>query len=115
MTTPRVPDIPKNMRNSFLGLLLRGENYSEERTSEWWELRCDHLAYLRKQIEAGSYFFGGPLTDGGRMCGVTLIQAASQEEAEAIMRADPDVQAGKFALEVHPAYLPSFETLRVEY
>ncbi len=115
MTTSRVPDIPKNMREYFLGLLKRGEQYSSERTPERWELQCDHLAYLRSQVEAGRYFFGGPVTDGGAILGVTVIQAGSVEEAEAIMAADPGVQAGLFSFDVHPVRLPSLESLKVEY
>lgn len=92
-----------------------GREVQQRAHRAWWELQCDHLAYLRSQVEAGRYFFGGPVTDGGAIVGVTVIQAGSLAEAEAIMAADPGVQAGLFSFEGHPVRLPSLESLTVEY
>lgn len=60
------------------------------------ELRAvlpDHLAYQKKQEEAGALFLAGPLSDptGEQMLGTGMIiyRASSLEEATAITQNDP--------------------------
>lgn len=108
-------DVPKEMRNYFVGLLTKGENFREGNTPESQQLQQQHLAYNRKLSEQQKYLIFGPLLDNGRIRGINVIDAASIEEAEAIMRADPAVQAGRFAFEVHPAFLPALDAVVVEY
>jgi len=46
-----------------------------------------HLAYLQELKARGALLLSGPFTD--RTGGMVLVEAASREEAEAIVQADP--------------------------
>jgi uncharacterized protein YndB with AHSA1/START domain/uncharacterized protein YciI len=103
--------IPMHVRSYFLVLKV---NPAEPKEMSH-DLFVRHQAYLRRQIEAGTYRLVGPVTDGGRIRGVSIIQAATADEARAIAEGDPAVKEGVFGIEVHPAMFPSLDSLRIEY
>jgi uncharacterized protein YciI len=74
-----------------------------------------HQAYIREQIGKKVYQLVGPLTDGGRVRGITILTASSLEEARRIVEGDPAVQEKVLDIEVHPAVFPNLDSLRVEY
>ena len=74
-----------------------------------------HQAYIRRQIEKKVYMLVGPVTDGGRIRGLTILTAASIEEARRIVEADPAVQAKILEVEVRPAVFPNLDSLKIEY
>jgi len=43
-------DVPKNMRNYFLCLLLKGERWNSAESPENEELQERHLAHIRRQV-----------------------------------------------------------------
>ena len=61
-----------------------------------------HMAYRNARSAAGEILTGGPVTDGGRIRGVSLVRAASLESAIDAARLDPAVQAGILTPETHP-------------
>lgn len=79
------------------------------------EIFAQHQAYIREQIEKKVYQLVGPLTDGGRIRGMTILTAASADEAKAIAGADPAVRAGVLDIEVHPAVFPNLDSLIIAY
>ncbi|HEY0797304.1 MAG TPA: YciI family protein [Acidisarcina sp.] len=106
-------DIPRNLRQYFLGFLIKGQRWNDPAGSE--DLQALQLAFLREQIEAGTYIVAGPVTDGGDMVGVAIISAGSLEEAKAIIGGDPGIHAGRLAADVRPAFLPSLSGVKVEF
>ena len=74
-----------------------------------------HQAYIRQQIGKKVYQLVGPLTDGGRVRGITILTASSLEEAKRIVEADPAVQEKILDVEVHPAVFPNLDSLRIDY
>ncbi|HEX6219015.1 MAG TPA: YciI family protein [Sphingomicrobium sp.] len=74
-----------------------------------------HQAYIREQIEKKVYQLVGPVTDGGRIRGLTIMTASSLEEARRIVEADPAVQDKVLDVEVHPAVFPNLDSLKVLY
>jgi uncharacterized protein YciI len=106
-------DVPRNLKRYFVCLLLKGDKWNETEGSV--DLAPLHLAYLRKQVESRQFVFTGPLVDDGHMVGISLINAASEEEALALANEDPAVQAGRLAVEIHPAFLPSLDAVRVDF
>ncbi len=108
-------NIPKNLKQYYLGLLKRGAQWNviDDRAAQ--ELLPRHLAYLREQIEAGRYLFAGPVNEEAEYVGVMMIAAASREEALALAEGDPGVQARRLAVEVLPVYLPSLDGVQVRY
>jgi len=64
-------------------------------------IRTEHLAHLRKTVDAGRMVLAGPLTDGAGS--LIVLKAESLEAAQALADADPYVRGGVFAeVEVHP-------------
>lgn len=63
--------------------------------------REEHLAGLRKLLDAGKLVIAGPFTD--KTGSLVIIDAADQTEAEAVAAGDPYVREGIFAsYEVKP-------------
>ncbi len=113
--TPRMKDIPRNLKRYFLGFLVKGERWDDTKGSEAEELMPLHLAFLRSQMESRRYLVAGPVLDEERITGILIIQAASVQEAASIAGQDPAVRAKRLAVEIHPTFLPSLDAVRVEY
>ena len=112
--TPK-SQIPKNLKQYYLGLLRRGPQWNviDDRAAQ--ELLPRHLAYLRQQTEAGRYLFAGPVNEEADYVGMMMIAAASKEEALAVANGDPGVVAQRLSVEVYPVYLPALDGVSVRY
>jgi uncharacterized protein YciI len=110
------PDIPKGMKQYFIGFLVKGEHYNTDiPKEERQKLFQGHLAYIRSQAEAGKYRLAGPFEDNGNIGGILIIDTPTAEEARQIVSGDPMVKAGRFALELHPALLGDLSCVFTEY
>ncbi len=58
------------------------------------EIRPTHRAYLRGLTDKGQIAATGPFTDGSGA--LIIYEAATKEDAEALLKADPFNQAGIF-------------------
>ena len=105
------PHVPSDLRSYFVAFLLTP---AEPRDMPF-ELFVGHQAHIRRQIEAGAYRLVVPFSDGGRIRGMVIVSAPSESAARALVEADPAVEAGVFAIELHPAVMPSLDSLRIEY
>lgn len=66
---------------------------------EQWTVGLDeHLAWMKRQHEAGRILFSGPTTD--RKHGIYVIRAGSREEAERVAASDPYTEAGFCAFDL---------------
>ncbi len=110
---PKLRDVPQNLKSYYLGLLRKGERWNEVEGSE--DLTPRQLAFIREQVEAGVYKVAGPVVDGGEIVGMMLVEAPTPEDALAIASKDPAVQANRLTVEIYPTFLPSLDSLRVEY
>jgi uncharacterized protein YciI len=115
--TPIPPlDIPQDMKQYFIGLLVKGDKFADPQTpDERGRLTQKHLAYIRTQTEAGKYVMAGPLTDNSRIGGMVVIQVASMQEARKIVDADPMIVSGRMAVELHSGMLPDLSNVKVVY
>jgi uncharacterized protein YciI len=102
---PRIKDIPRDVEPYFIAFLLKGERWNDTQGA----------AFIREQVQSGRYLLAGPITDDGPLVGISIIAAGTPAEALAIASADPGVQAGRLRVEVHPAFLPSLKTLKINY
>jgi uncharacterized protein YciI len=110
------PDIPKGMKQYFLGFLVKGENWSQTLPKEELDqLMHKHLAYIHSQVDAGAYKLVGPFLDDDRMRGFMIINAATAEDAKRIVSADPLVKAGRMSVEIHPAMLADISCVRMDF
>lgn len=63
---------------------------------------ADHLAYMIEVEKSGRLFASGPLGEGARGDGMTVVRAPSPEEAEALAKEDPFVRAGLRTYTIEP-------------
>ena len=110
---PRTPNVPRNLKPYFLCLLKKGAQWNVTEGHE--ELMPQYLAYLRRETEARRMIFAGPVTDEGEIIAMAILEAASAQEAQAVVGENPGVKSGHFVAELHPCYLPSLDGVQVEY
>jgi uncharacterized protein YciI len=112
VTGPAAPK-PFTMRTYFMGFLRRGPKWSKERTPEAQAAGEGHMANIKRLGACGKLLIAGPFKhpadapDQGPLAGIFLFDVATQEEAEALMRTDPAIIAGRFTMEVLPWYGPA--------
>lgn len=111
---PRKSNVPRNLKPYFVCLLRKGRHWDDPAGHE--DLMLLQLAYLRRQTEAGRILLSGPVLDQeDDLTGISIIQAASVEEAQLLARNDPAVRAARLVAEVRPVFLPSLDEVKVEY
>ncbi|HEX2348028.1 MAG TPA: YciI family protein [Ktedonobacterales bacterium] len=91
----------------YVMLLRKGPNWTAEPTPALQALIVRHMTYLQELREAGKTLASGPVTDGSDLHGVSIYCTATMEEAQALAHADPAIQAGHFAVELHPWFTPA--------
>lgn len=101
------------MKRYFMGFLYRGPAWSYERTPEAIELGKGHMANIERLAKEGPLRIAGPFEHPddapaqGPLAGIFIMEASSIEEAEAMMRTDPAVKAGRFTIKVLPWWGPT--------
>lgn len=108
-------NIPRNLKQYYLGLLTRGARWNKTDDHEASELLPQQLAFLRRQMEDRKYIIAGPVNEEARYVGMMLIDASSKDEALAIAGRDPGVISERLAVEVYAVYLPSLDGVMVRY
>src|SRR5271170_2305906 len=97
---PRIENLPRNLKPYFLALFRPGERWNQTEGAE--DLPTRQLAFLRAQFESGVYRTAGPVTDGGAIAAVAIIEAENLEAAKSVAEQDPAVVAERLVVEVHP-------------
>ncbi len=106
-------DIPRNLKPYFLCFLIKGEQWNSPGGAE--ALMPAQLAFLREQIEWRRYRLAGPVIDGGDIVGFSILEAATPEAALALAQQDPAVVAGRVAVRILPAILPSLDGIKIDF
>ncbi len=110
----RNADIPRNLKPYFLCLLRKGPAWDITQGHE--DLMLLHLAFFRRQIEAGKMVLAGPVLDeSDDLRGICILRAENREAAQIAASEDPAVKTGHLIAEVRAAFLPSLDAVRVEY
>src|SRR5580698_5589995 len=109
---PPLQNLPRNLKPYFLALFRPGERWNQTDGAE--DLPARQLAFLRSQFELGVYRAAGPITDGGAVSAIAIIEADSLEVARGLAEQDPAVIAERLTVEVHPAMLPEHDAVQVE-
>ncbi len=110
---PLIENLPRNLKPYFLALFRPGERWNQIEGAE--DLPARQLAFLRAQFEAGVYLVAGPITDGGGISALAIIEAESLDAARRVAEQDPAVIAERLVVEMHSALLPALDGVRVEY
>jgi uncharacterized protein YciI len=96
-------ELPREMKTYYFGLLVRGPKADVARSQEEAErLQQAHMGHINKTAATGKLVIAGPLADNGRIRGILVYKVDSLDEAKALAEADPAVQAGRLAVEMHP-------------
>jgi uncharacterized protein YciI len=103
----KLPELPREMRTYYFGLLRRGPRWTSERTPEAAQIQEGHMAHINRTAETGKLVVAGPLTDDGQIRGILVYKVESAEEARALAEADPAVKAGRLVVDVHPWLVPA--------
>lgn len=67
-------------------------------------LQKAHLQNIMRMAEEGTLVLAGPFLDQGEVRGIYIFNVATVEEAEALTKTDPAIQAGRLVMELHPWY-----------
>lgn len=111
---PRTADVPRNLKSYFLCFLRKGPQWDVTQGHE--DLMLLHLAFFRRQIEAGKMVMAGPvLEENDELRGICILRAENREAAQAEANEDPAIKSGHLTVQVLPALLPSLDAVKVEY
>lgn len=84
-----------------LAFLVSGPNRKPSSDPETERIQAAHMAHIKKMADAGQLVAAGPFLEEGKMRGIYVFKLGSIEEARAIARQDPAVQAGRLVLETY--------------
>ena len=68
------------------------------------KLQAGHMANIKRMAAAGQLVLAGPFLDQGDIRGIYIFNVTTIEEAEALTKTDPAIQAGSLVMELHPWY-----------
>lgn len=100
------PSKPLKMTQTFLAFLTRGEKWTPEQTPATEEIQKGHMANIHRLAEMKKLIAAGPFGDNGFLRGIFVFRVGSLEEAKILTANDPAVQAGRFAMDIHPWLIP---------
>ena len=106
---------PVNLKPYVLGLYLKGPRHGTLEPAATAELMVQHLEFLREQIRLGRLVFPSPVLDDGPLAATVFVRTELLEEARAWLAQDPSIVAGRFLIEVHPAWAPDLDPVVVRY
>jgi uncharacterized protein len=109
---PEPPRKELSMRTYYVAFLRRGPAWTKERTPEAVAASKGHMDNIQRLARCGKLLIAGPFeagADAGKdaLAGLFIFDVPSLEEAEALTRTDPAVQAGRFTVEVKPWFGPT--------
>ena len=85
-----------------MALLSKGPKWDGTAEQQRNQILQQHFAKVMSLLSSGKAVIAGPMGDGTAPAGIFILRAASAEEAKGWVDADPAVQAGLFAIEMHP-------------
>lgn len=101
-TDANMPDLSQ-MRQYYFVMLTAGPNRTQDSTATA-ELNRGHLANIMRLSREGKLVLAGPFLDDGPWRGIFILAVDTPQEAEALLRTDPAIAAGRLAYELHPWY-----------
>jgi len=84
-----------------IALLKRGPK-CDQPEEESDRLQRAHMENMTKLAEAVTVVLAGPFLDDGDLRGIYIFDVETIEEAEALTKTDPTIQAGSLMMELHP-------------
>ena len=91
------------MKKYVIAFLKRGPNQDLD-SVEAAQLQRAHLDNIFRLADEGKLVLAGPFLDTGDIRGIYIFNVETVEEAKTLTETDPAIQAGRFAMELHPWY-----------
>ena len=98
----RKPTADGKSSNYVFGLLVRGPNWTAERTPETEKIQKGHMENIGRLHNLGKLVLAGPFENGGDRRGVFFFKVETAEEAKALADTDPAIIAGRLKIELLP-------------
>jgi uncharacterized protein len=89
------------MKQYIMCFYKKGES-REQTETEAQDIQAAHLAHLGELTKTGKLCMAGPFGDDGDLRGILVLNVRTMEEAEALVKQDPAVRAGRLTYELHP-------------
>lgn len=108
----------RGMKNYMLVLLKTGPKDSViTDTQKRAEIFKGHFAHMEKMQKEGKLIMAGPFATKNHLAyrGLFLLQAASPEEARAIVQGDPSIASEIFSVEILPFYGSAALPMHLKY
>ena len=86
----------------FLGLLTKGPRAGDGTREEREQAQSAQTAYINRLARERKLIVAGPIVDRSDWRGIYIFKCASLTEAQSLAAEDPEVQAGRLVIEVHP-------------
>jgi uncharacterized protein YciI len=85
----------------YFVMLMKGSNRTQDSvTAE--KIQQGHMANISKLAASGKLVVAGPFMEDKNWRGIFILKTDSMEEAEALIKTDPAVMAGRLSYEIHP-------------
>jgi uncharacterized protein YciI len=91
------------IRQYWFVMLTAGNNRSQDSATAQ-KIQEAHLANIGRLYNEGKLKVAGPFGDDGKWIGLFILDCATREEAEKLVKTDPAVAAGRLVYEIHPWY-----------
>lgn len=101
------------MKQYFFVMLKKGSRRDEVKdTAIINQLQRGHMANIGRLAKEGKLLVAGPFGDNGDWRGIFILDAATMEEAEALVKTDPAIAAGRLDYEIHPWWTAKNEVFK---
>lgn len=91
------------MKSYVLAFLKSGPNRNQD-SLQAAILQKAHLDNITRMANEGKLVVAGPFLDDGEIRGIYIFNVETIQEAEALTKTDPAIQAGRLIMELHPWY-----------
>lgn len=91
----------EQIRLYWFVMLKKGPNRTHDSTTAA-QIQAGHMENMNKMYYDGKLKVAGPFGDDGDWRGVFILDCATKEEAEELVKKDPAVVAGRLSYEIHP-------------
>jgi uncharacterized protein len=102
---------PGKMKQYYFVMLMSGPNRNQDSVTAA-NLQKGHMDNMSKMAKDGKLLVAGPFGDNGNWRGIFILDCATKEEAETLVKADPAVKAGRLAYEIHPWWTMTNEVFK---
>lgn len=93
----------RGMKKYVMAFLKKGPKRDQDSLTAI-KLQEGHMANIQRMADDGKLILAGPFLDDGDVRGIYIFNVESVEEAEALTKSDPAIQAGRLSMELHPWY-----------